>query len=101
MAKNNEKEIEKNSETVNVTDTSETPAIPTHDIDLTGTWLVYFGIAGVVEGSRIITLNGTFAAETFLGELSGQIYDSLGERAKAAIDNSGNGLVIKNMCKLS
>lgn len=70
-------------------------------IRMSGTWLVYFGIDGVIEGSRILTLKGMFDGETMLSEFSNHITASLTEEAQKVIRDSGNNIVIRNLVKLS
>lgn len=71
------------------------------DLKLGGTWFVHFGIEGVIEGSRIMTLKGEFNSETFVGDMADAIKESLPETAKKVIDESGHkGVVIRNLVKL-
>ena len=69
-------------------------------IRMSGTWFVYFGIEGVIEGSRILTLKGMFDTETLLSDFSNHITASLTEEAQKVIKDSGNDIVIKNLVKI-
>ena len=80
---------------------TETPS-KGFNLKLGGTWFVHFGIEGVVEGSRIMTLKGKFDGETFLADMADAIEESLSEEVKKVIKESGyKRLVIRNMVKLA
>ena len=74
--------------------------IQNNRIRMTGKWLVYFGIEGVIEGSRIVTLRGMFDGETMLSEFSNYLTESLTEEAQKVIRDSGNSIVIRNLVKI-
>ena len=74
--------------------------IQNNRIRMSGKWLVYFGIEGVIEGSRILTLRGMFDGETMLSDFSNYITASLTEEAQKVIKDSGNNIVIRNLVKI-
>ena len=67
-------------------------------VDLTGVWFIYFAVDGVLEGSRILTLNGEFKKETLQDYLINHLFESLPQ--KVATQEYKNRLVIRAFNKI-
>ena len=48
-----------------------------------------------IEGSRIVTLNGTFDPETFIGQLRDKLIETFPQNAKDALKGQPHLLVIR------
>ena len=67
-------------------------------VDLTGHWFVNFGADtedAKIEGSRILTINGPFDADTLMTTLTEHVQDSLPDPAKKILKKSGQKIVIR------
>lgn len=70
------------------------------NIDMTGVWLVHYGIHNKLEGSEIVTINGFFKPEEIVNAVADNIKSSMPEEAKKLIKENGP-LVIRCMNRLS
>ena len=73
---------------------------PFYYVDMTGTWLVYFGYGVYIEGSKLITLGGLFKKETLIEYLIGLITEELPDNAKAILNEHSANIVIRGMNRL-
>ena len=67
-------------------------------VDLTGHWFVNFGAdlaTAKIEGSRIVTLTGSYDPDTFMDVLTKSITDSIPEQAREILEESGQRIVIR------
>ena len=75
----------------------ESPDEKNNLVDLTGHWFVNFGAdleTAKIEGSRIITLNGTFDVDHLITILVEHIQDSLPQNAKEILKQDGNNKIV-------